>query len=441
MCCLAFVSSAGVGGVALAQTGQAPNVYYDVPTAQAQSEINTWATMYDTLKRTGQPAAGASTFAFSNAAMNTPLFSVLVAAKRTVGDVTGANPCNPLNGTPTTGGGDSLTANTLSWMTSNTVSIDLVDDPQATSSLIQAAASDPNASLSISGSTLQATNLSATPVAGASVAPSYAPVNSNTLLWIEDLTAASVAHAATLNPNDNARRLLLGTPRTVDQVEAFTKTWGSAHGHDFTTYQIEATFGRYGTLPIVVVSVAPEAAGADGFFLLVDGVNGMVDGPFDLGTTPAPAMLLAAHPDAYQSGSEYKAVRAGTGCVALPVAGWQLNPPAPGLWTPAPALPGTGPNSAPGHWQPWVCQATTGGSCKCTSEGEDSDKTTPPPTTPRANVPVRILCTGCTATSPGECATPVPATPATPVPHPTPPATPQTPGAGGGCSCVKQWNW
>jgi len=201
----------------LAAHAQAQNVFYNLPTSQAQSEINAWASMYDTLVKTGQPAPGAATFEFTDANMNGPLFSILVAAKRTVGDVTGTNPCD-INSTPG-GGVDEFRANTTTWMTANTVSTDFIANPDGTTALLDAAAIDPGASLSVDGSELIASNLSATSVsasAGGGVAATYAAVSDTTLDWIADFTAASINYAATLDGHDNARRYVLGQPRTVD---------------------------------------------------------------------------------------------------------------------------------------------------------------------------------------------------------------------------------
>ncbi len=445
MCYVALLTSGGAASVTHAQPATA---YYNVPTAQA--EINTWATMYDTLRKTGTPAAGAATFSFSDPAMNTPLFSVLAAAKRTVSAVTGVAPCNPVNGTPITEEGGNVT----SWMTSNIVATNWAEDPQATSSLIQSATLDPNATLTVSGTSLQAANLSATAVVGAPIAATYASVGSNTLAWIGDFTVASMAHAATLNTNDNARRLLLGLPRTVDESETWTRRWGVEHGKSFGTYQINATFGRFGSLPLIVLAVGMGNQ-PENFYLLIDGANGYVDGPFVSGTNIDARPLLATHPDAYATGTATSLIRADSGCgiiradIRFPFA--PTPPPGtvpPGL-IPAPGTPTgkptpwscTGGLTTPPFTAPCVCVTTynyiPGPAVPCPPQ-------TPPMTSPGlCIVKLEITCTmPAGAACNGGPASPAPVLPPGALPTPTPgvPPNPTTvPGSPGVPVCTESW--
>ena len=294
-------------------------------------------------------------------------------------DVTGINPCNP-DSTPIDpgGGADALSANATSWMTSNTVSTDIVNDPDASATLIQAAAADPDAALAIDGSTLQAINLTATTVSGDPVPVSYAAVSDDTLAWISDFTAASTAYAATLDPTDNARRLLLGTPCTVDEMQDWVRRWSATHARLATTFQLKATFGRYGVIPLVGAYIIEPDTG-DACLELVDGISGRVDGPF-VSTDPLSAdELLASHSQDYIAGSAYKLTSAATDC---PILAAPYPPPVshpalptwrailPGHWIPQPPRISDPPGTVPGRPTLWGCISTTNAagltSCTCT---------------------------------------------------------------------------
>jgi len=326
----------------------------------------------------------------------------------------------------------------------------MLANPDGTTALLDAAAIDPGASLSVEGSELIASNLSATSVsasAGGGVAATYAAVSDTTLDWIADFTAASINYAATLDGHDNARRYLLGQPRTVDQMETWIKGWGPANGHDFGTYQVTTNFGRYGSLPIVVVAVG-LATSPENFFLLVDGVNGTVDGPFVSGGKLNPAQLLTLHSDAYASGTPWSVVRSDTGCGADFADTRFPFLPAPPLGTVPPGLVPV-PGTVPGKPSPWTC---TGGftlPCVCTSTynyqpapGSGCPPQAPPLSSPGlCNIKCDVICNSGGATG-GPC-TGGPAGGAPPPPAaPNPgnggvPGAPDTPGPSGGC--FEQW--
>jgi hypothetical protein len=418
-----LLASLAASAIAHGQTA----LFYTKPTAAQQAETQSWGSKFVTFKNTGTPASGASTFAFTAPAMNSPLFSPLAAANNTVSLATGSSGCGNVAPAP----GDNVAV----FLTSSAISTNLITEPAESEALIEAILADPSAEASIEGDELIGSQLTALPVSGSPAAPTFANASAVTMTWIAELAELSSGWAANLNPTDDARRRLLGQPRTVDQLQSQVNAFAASRGLDITTYQVEARFGLYGALPIVV---AVYTQTPDSGFLLIDGVNGAVDGPFASWTAINPASLLSGHSSAFVVGSSVSVINANTGECAVLAKKWHDDPPSPGIWTPA---PGTPTNPAPGVWQPWTCTPVAGGTCKCTSTGEDSDKTTPAPTPARPNTPVRILCTGCPQSSPGECATPAPATPATPAPHPVPPAAPQVPTPAAGCDCKKQWEY
>lgn len=366
-----LLASLAAGAIAHGQTA----LFYTKPTAAQQAEIQSWGSKFVTFKNTGTPASGASTFAFTAPAMNSPLFSPLAAANNTVSLATGTAGCGNVAPAP----GDDVAA----FLTSSAISTNLLTEPAESEALFEAILADPSAEASIQGDELIGSQLSALPVYGAPGAPTFANASSATMTWIAELAELSSGWAANLNPTDDARRRLLGQPRTVDQLQSQVNAFAASHGLDITTYQVEARFGLYGALPIVV---AVYTQTPDSGFLLIDGVNGAVDGPFASRTAINPTSLLQAHTGSFVTGSAVSVADASTGA-CLPVAkDWKDTRPPGTTWrpvttpapVPAPTItpPGGVPlpanPSVPGWWTAPTC-ATTPTGCSCTSYGEATD--------------------------------------------------------------------
>ncbi len=168
------------------------------------------------------------------------------------------------------------------------------------------------------------------------------------------------------------KRLLLGEPSQVDVFENEVRGWAWVNGLDLTVYRVNANFGRYGSLPVFV---GVYQSGSDAGFILVDGINGAVDGPFVSGSAIDPRGLLIAHTGAFVAASGVQVVDAKTGtCVAAAPSWHPITPtsPIPPGYTPRPAVPGlpvTAPKSLPG-WPtvPRCFTVAIPASCVCTYE-------------------------------------------------------------------------
>jgi hypothetical protein len=382
------------------------SVYTVKPNETQQAELEAWGTMYLARLSTGVPAAGAETFAFSTASMNTPLFSAHRAAQLTAASVTGASTCEASGTIPTD--------DVAQLLTSGSVSASITEEPDEALSILEAVSADPEAELSLEGEELVASNLTPAQVTGTPAASVWADVCEDTLAWIAVLETALASWASALDPSDDARRQLLGTPRTVDQLQTLVSDWAVVQGVDITPYQVEARFGAFGSLPIIVAVFTDSP---DSGFLLIDGVTGALDGPFAPGTAINPLALLAGHPGAYESWMAVALIETETGCEIVVAKSWRPTPP-PG-YTPRPPCalcpsapwipPGTpifpvGPfpvtsdPTLPG-WQQTPTCATNPTGCVCSTYGW---ATSPAPGTKL--VPYRVKCTAA-----GPCPVPPPA--------------------------------
>jgi hypothetical protein len=321
------------------------------------------------------------TFAFSAPAMNSPLFSPLAAANNTVSLATGSSGCGNVAPAP----GDNVAV----FLTSSAISTNLITEPAESEALIEAILADPSAEASIEGDELIGSQLTALPVSGSPAAPTFANASAVTMTWIAELAELSAGWAANLNPTDDARRRLLGQARTVDQLQSQVNAFAASRGLDITTYQVEARFGLYGALPIIV---AAYNGSPDSGFVLIDGVNGSLEGPFAKRTVIQPSALLALHQDAFVSGTSISVVNATSGCGGSVAAGWNPSPPA--WWE----CPGCGPWPAPTWtWPGYRCtfnNPAVSSACTCRRDGTSTD--------PAGRViPAREICEGSCTMVPG----------------------------------------
>jgi len=244
------------------------------------------------------------------------------------------------------------------------------------------------------------------------------------------------------NFTEEGKRQLLGMVSEVDVFEGQIRDWAAVNGIDLTVYRVVANFGAYGSLPIFV---GVYQSGSDAGFVLIDGVNGEVDGPFVSGTAIDPRGLLVLHGGAFVSGSGVQVVDAETGKCATVAKKWEDTPP-PGyfprpvlpitpVWPPglqpspvpvcgnpgSPAAPACYPfnpdPSRPGWFGDYYCR-TSGAVCICDSYGQEIDNT------PGNIIVIRIRCISL-----GGCPT---------GPFTAPPGTPHGPPGGGNC---KQQHW
>ena len=149
----------------------------------------------------------------------------------------------------------------------------------------------------------------------------------------------------------------------VDVFEGQIRDWAAVNGIDLTVYRVVANFGAYGSLPIFV---GVYQSGSDTGFVLIDGVNGEVDGPFVSGSAIDPRGLLVLHGGAFVSGTGVQVVDAKTGGCVAAAPTWHPSPPfgAPATWIITWTTPG---------WRCFLNNPATGTSCKCRREGTGRD--------------------------------------------------------------------
>ena len=307
----------------------ASDPYYTEASGTLAAETMAYITMIEDLRTTGQPAPGAETFTFSEPSANSPLFDPYAVARRTVADALGTDLCQ-----------DSLAGGEIfTYATTATVATPL-GDPLATSAHITAieeGSATADVSVGFSGGDLVSIGLpleTVTEMPPEATAYSPDPI---TAAWIADVEAMTVAMAATFDPSTDVQHRLLGQPRDVealaDAVWTYsTDTW-SITPDDILV--LEARFGIYGSLPMLVVWYD------EGYFL-VDGVNGVVAGPYLEGTQFDPGDLLDGHVE-YEPGTGYRVIDSATGCTHTGLGKrWRDTPPEgplsprPGFYQPGP---------------------------------------------------------------------------------------------------------
>jgi hypothetical protein len=422
---------AGTCGVASAQS----SVLYADPSSSQLDELKVWGGMYVEFKNSGVPANGASSFEFSSAAMNSPLYSPIRAAAAVIGEAKGTGGCGSATLTPANGG--AISEDVALYLSSATV-VTSLSDTVASSYHLQAVAQSPQASLTISQGLVTSEDLTPAATAGTPGSKQYTDVNTPTATWIAQLGTLAPSWSAQDDAMKTSSHLLKDSLSAIDSLSQKLSNWASVNHIDATVYRVDAQFGKYGSLPLLVVTFGVQSKGeqrGDCGFLLIDGINGQVDGPFAARTAIDPTELLMAHAE-YVAGTSIEVVNTATGCGGGVAAGWTDSEP---WWPWQPAWPSTYPVTP----RPWTCFNSgwhpndfwwnTPG-CVCIVTGTSTGGV--PPTT----IPVRIICDcglgACAGVAPGGNPPAVPA-----VPNPANPVGPGLPGTPGTtCNdCVEQW--
>jgi len=195
----------------------------------------------------------------------------------------------------------------------------------------------------------------------------------------------------------------------------------------------DAVFGVYGSLPIIIVDLP-------GAYIVVDGTNGNIDGPFTPSSSIDALGLLGHHLGEYANGTGVIYYSTGGCTVSALSARKRWNPTAPGNYPPPfnpqpvappgtpvppyiiPGVPGTSPLAVrpdrPGWFTDWLCTTVPGPglfspSCDCSSYGQYLDST-------GSWIWVRVRCIGnfpCAAGPPAGPGGIYPATPDTAPPR------------------------
>jgi hypothetical protein len=393
-----------ISGRAMAQG----SVLYDAPADAAYDELKQWGTMYVQLLESGTPSSDAATFAFSNSEMNSPLFSPVRAAMSILGEAAGTQVCSTTTIEP---GPGSVDEDLVAYLTMGKITTSL-NDAGATAAHLTAILNSSNVQYTIEDDVLVSVGLTPGVITTVPGAKQYTTVGVPTAEWISELGVLAPGWAAQRDFSQEGKRQLLGLP---SEVEAFTgqiREWATVNGVALTMYQVQANFGSYGSLPVIV---AVYESGGDSGFILIDGVNGNVDGPFVTGSSIDPRGLLVLHGGAFVVNSGIQLVDSKTGECQTAAKSWSpgLAPayiPRPGVpgkppyLIPPPTTPAPGPIQLhpirPGWWSNYSC-VVAGAMCQCTAYGQS--------TTGVPGGGIIWIRSICTAPAGGGC--PPPATP------------------------------
>ncbi|HRJ49495.1 MAG: hypothetical protein KF787_09980 [Phycisphaeraceae bacterium] len=400
---------------------QAGGPFQGVLTPTQRAEIAAWRAAYLHRVESGDPAAGAAGFAFSDPALNTPLFSPLSAAVRTVAAATGAESIGCSTDMNLSSGW--VQSGTLAWnirlyLATEEIQTHTLEDVEASIAHLNAITSAGGGVWAwIEEGVLGSSGLPASTISGHAGPAVPIEPDELDLHWIASLVQHAPGLAATIDHAEAARAPLTGQPpigaRIRDLIESHLSTL-EIDG-PMNSDVVEAWFGAYGSLPIVVTSSLR-------CFVLTDALTGDVYGPYQPGTPIDASSLLAGHPE-YVTGSGIAVMQVDeAGCViGAPIARkWTTVPPCstPGCLIPRtpcppckrytppykapPGLPGLPPHppyepSVPG-WSNMSCNGpTAAGTCIClgVSQSVTNDE-------PSRLILIEDQCV-CTPSSAGDC--------------------------------------
>jgi len=333
-------------GATLAAVAQATSVsaqtsvYYGTMDAADKVQLAQWATHYWARVDAGSTVTP-GTFTFTKAAMNDPLFLPVRGARRTLETlgVLNAQACDGLTEVQP-GLGDVAVIDALrEAMTQWKFRTDAVINPagtQAHFNLINAAPSTSNTVWGMEGSHLVSTNLPWEALTGANQTGQIAStVSTPTLHTIGKLTDTAPAIAKAAKGVTQTQALITGALSHADRFEDGVVKFLSDQGSNATAWRVDASFGVFGSLPLVGVKF-------DDAFVLLDTTSGRLDGPFAL-ASPLDATVLLANQSGYVSGTTVRYHNA-NGCLILIAPSWRPGGP-PGVTTPR--APITNPNYPP----------------------------------------------------------------------------------------------
>ncbi len=230
------------------------------------------------------------------------------------------------------------------------------------------ASAPPGATWWMDGPLLISTGLPWASVSGAN--PAATPAGSlspETQAAIEKLMGVGPIIAAASAGVSEAQKMLTGEASQADRFQTGVVTLLADGGWTGDVWRVDAEFGVFGSLPLVGVTFSDA-------YVLLDSVNGNVDGPFSLSSDLDGRQLLLLHGTEFAAGSlvRYSGV---LGCPKIVRSQWFPTPPPGGPWLPkvacptcpAPpwALPGAIQCSLPfnpanaGWLTDWHCTSTT----------------------------------------------------------------------------------
>ncbi|MCC6321280.1 MAG: hypothetical protein IT438_07580 [Phycisphaerales bacterium] len=402
------------------------SAFYGEVDATLRAELAQWSTHYWNRVDTGAKVKVGS-FAFSNAALNNPLFNPLRGARPTLEQVKVLNSsdCDGLAALQPGWGDAAIAAAFREAMKDWKFSTDTTTNATGTAihvALITAAPPEAGTTWTSQGNLIISEKLPLVTVSGQNEEPTIATgVSSATQAAIDKIILIGPIIAAASAGTTEAQALITGEESHATKFERGVQTLLADGGWNGTTWRVDAAFGVFGSLPLVGVMFEDA-------LVLVDSVTGGVDGPFEGGTKLDARTLLASHPQYLASTPvKYWGV---AGCAVGNVPS-KCKVPCP-TGTPAgQCIPaGFTPVGTPAAWSCVYTPATTpnsGGTCVCITEYRYKSATTPcpgsswsPPLDPnqtanRCLIFEKYTCSGgganCTVTGCTSPGTPSPAPP------------------------------
>ncbi|MCC5823509.1 MAG: hypothetical protein LAT64_05560 [Phycisphaerales bacterium] len=357
---------------------QPMEILYDDLDPQLKAEVKVFISMYTHLLIHGEPAEGADAFSFTHPHANSPLFQPYVAYVRTLAKIKAGDDFyfGHLVGP----------AEVAAYSDGTLVSTSITDAMSTLNHLSAISASAGTTHVSTVDGELNSTGLGVEPAEGgeAYVSPLDPPSYED---WMADLASLAASVSATLDPAMDVRYMLLGEPTNAERMRAQLDAWLQVERSGDTglgSYVIHAAFGKFGALPIIVIIYS------DGY-LLVDGMNGTVAGPY-LYEDEIDAVSLLSLRAEYSAGTGVAGININTSTWAVEVSKWL--PRHPQHYVANPACPGN-----PGCWIPrlatgkpyYGCKPHPRGGCECEAKGTYVPGPNAPPGSPPF-VETRIVC-------------------------------------------------
>lgn len=376
-------------------------------------------------------------FGFSNAALNSPLFNPVRAARPTLEalNILSATDCDGMAALQPGWGNSTISDAFREAMKNWKVTTNSATNASGTAihiALISSAPSGSGTTWTTQGDLLISEKLPWLAATGANQPPTIAGnLSQETTSAIQKLINVAPIIATASAGTTEAQSLVTGEESHAVRFERGVASLLADGEWAAGTTRLEATFGAFGSLPIVMVAFTDA-------FVLLDSVNGSLDGPFAPGSDLDSTALLQSHVDAYQPGTR---VRFATqdGCIVTGASTTRPGTP-PAGYIPSTPSPVVTPPPLPGNPSNWTCVTLgTGPTLRCECIMTESWTFSPPPTPPPPYGPpnnnrirVKHTCTyaggacGTPAAFPPSSGTPSPGS-SPPVPGPTnglPPVTP-----------------
>ncbi|MFN7021202.1 MAG: hypothetical protein ACK4WH_07740 [Phycisphaerales bacterium] len=393
-----------------------------------RGELAQWSTHYWNRVDTGATAK-VGEFAFSNPALNSPLFNPLRGVRPTLEQVKvlTSTDCDGLAALQPGWGDTTISDAFREAMKDWKISTDATTNATGTAvhlALITAAPPGAGTTWTTVGNLVISEKLPLAGVTGTNAEPTIAgTVSFETQEAINKLIVIGPIIAAASAGTTEAQALITGEESHAAKFERGVRTLLSDGGWEGTTIRIDAEFGCMGSLPLVLSAFSDV-------FVLIDTVTGNLAGPFAPGSVLDARDLLQAHGGAFLSGTTVRYTTP-DGC-PVAIAATTVPGPLPPSYVPSPPSPSaTPPATLPGNPSPWNCVTRGAGptlKCVCTLTESwvffPPAPPAPPPAAPYGppnNLRVRVKHT-CEFVG-GGCGTPTqfPAAPGVPSPGATPP--------------------